>query len=130
MINNEELLIKENSRLIKITINKYINLDTSKSYLSTEDIYQIGYLGLLKAIRTFDTSKNNVFSSYAIPVIRNTIYSELKKDSSIECFDSFDADNPNTEFSLVIFLALFYFAGARNSRTAPAKLKILKNLSS
>lgn len=90
MINNEELLIKENSRLIKITINKYINLDTSKSYLSIEDIYQIGCLGLLKAIRTFDTSKNNVFSSYAIPVIRNTIYSELKKDSSIECFDSFD----------------------------------------
>lgn len=87
---NEELLIEQYSGLIATTINRYVKMNTCKSYISAEDVYQMGYLGLLKAIRTFDDSKNNSFASYAIPVIRNTIYSELKEDNSIESFDSFD----------------------------------------
>lgn len=88
--NNEQRLVLEHKHLINTTINKYIKINTCKAYISYDDIYQMGYIGLLKAIRTFDSTKNIVFSTYAIPVIRNTIYSELKQDNSIESFDSFD----------------------------------------
>lgn len=43
-----------------------------------EDMFQIGSIGLLKAIDTFDASKG-CFSTYAFPIVRNELLMEFRK---------------------------------------------------
>lgn len=43
-----------------------------------EDLVQEGMIGLYKAITTFDTEKGNKFTSYAITLVRQSIYDALK----------------------------------------------------
>lgn len=43
------------------------------------DLIQIGLIGLIKAVDSFDISRNNTFSSYACKCIDNEILLELKK---------------------------------------------------
>ena len=43
-----------------------------------EDMFQIGSIGLLKAIDTFDASKG-CFSTYAFPIVRNELFMEFRK---------------------------------------------------
>lgn len=49
-----------------------------------EDLYQIGCIGLLKAIRRFDHSYNVLFSTYAVPVITGEIKRYLRDDGMIK----------------------------------------------
>ena len=42
-----------------------------------EDLIQIGAIGMLKAIRSFDLSKGTVFSTYAVPLIIGEIRRHL-----------------------------------------------------
>ena len=44
-----------------------------------EDMFQIGIIGLLKAINTFDSSKEYKFSTYAFPVVRNELLMSFRK---------------------------------------------------
>ena len=44
-----------------------------------EDIYQIGCIGLIKAVDTFDIEAGNAFSTYAAKCIRNEIQMDLRK---------------------------------------------------
>lgn len=43
-----------------------------------EDLYQIGYMGLLKAAERYDSSSGNAFSSFAIPYIQGEIQHYLR----------------------------------------------------
>ncbi len=66
-------LIEQNSGLIWSIVKKDF-LDEDMAY---EDLYQIGCIGLIKAIQRFDVSYNVRISTYAVPYIirRNkTIY--------------------------------------------------------
>lgn len=45
-----------------------------------EDMFQIGSIGLLKAIDTFDVSKGYQFSTYAFPIVRNEILLSFRKN--------------------------------------------------
>ena len=44
-----------------------------------EDLFQIGCVGLIKAVDSFDFEKNIKFSTYAAKVIRNEILMTLRK---------------------------------------------------
>lgn len=44
-----------------------------------EDMFQVGFIGLLNAIDTFDVSKGYQFSTYAFPIVRNELLMELRK---------------------------------------------------
>ena len=44
-----------------------------------EDMFQVGVIGLLNAIDTFDVSKCYQFSTYAFPIVRNELLMELRK---------------------------------------------------
>lgn len=44
-----------------------------------EDLYNIGIIGLLKAIDLFDESKNVKFNTFAYNCIKNEVYMELRK---------------------------------------------------
>lgn len=49
-----------------------------------EDLVQIGAIGMIKAIRKFDTSYNTVFSTYAVPMIIGEIKRFLRDDGIIK----------------------------------------------
>ena len=49
-----------------------------------EDLIQIALMGMLKAIRTFDTSRGTAFSTYAVPLIIGEIRKFLRDDGLIK----------------------------------------------
>ena len=71
----EEILIKHNLRLVAHITKKYKN-----SSIDNEDLISIGSIGLMKAIKTFDYSKGNNFSTYASRCIENEILMTFRSD--------------------------------------------------
>ena len=59
-----ELYIKGNLRLVLSVIKRFSN-----SSENMDDLFQIGCIGLIKAIDNFDTTLNVKFSTYAVPMI-------------------------------------------------------------
>lgn len=49
-----------------------------------EDLVQIGSIGMLKAIRSFDLDRGNAFSTYAVPLIIGEIRRFLRDDGIIK----------------------------------------------
>ena len=49
-----------------------------------EDLCQIGSIGMLKAIRSFDMTRGNTFSTYAVPLIIGEIRRFLRDDGIIK----------------------------------------------
>ncbi len=64
----KELILKNNISLVYSLVNRYRHTNTDK-----EDLFQIGCIGLLKAIDNFDPSFNVQFSTYAVPLILGEI---------------------------------------------------------
>lgn len=54
-----------------------------------EDLVQIGSIGMLKAIRSFDITKGTVFSTYAVPLIMGEIKRFLRDDGIIKVSRSY-----------------------------------------
>lgn len=52
--------------------------------VETEDLIQIGSIGMLKAIRSFDLSRGTAFSTYAVPLIIGEIRKYLRDDGLIK----------------------------------------------
>ena len=68
---NKDVMFNENRGLIWKAI-KDMHLYATKD-MELDDYYQIGSMGLLRAIDTYDTSKGTQFSTYAIKCIKNEI---------------------------------------------------------
>lgn len=68
---NKDVMFNENSGLIWKTI-KDMHLYATKD-MELDDYYQIGSMGLLRAIDTYDTNKGVQFSTYAVKCIKNEI---------------------------------------------------------
>lgn len=49
-----------------------------------EDLVQIGSIGMLKAIRSFDLSRGTAFSTYAVPLIMGEIRKYLRDDGPVK----------------------------------------------
>jgi len=62
------LLTQQNTGLVKAIALKF-----SSAEYETEDIIQIGYMGLLKAIDKFNPAYDVMFSTYAVPMIMGEI---------------------------------------------------------
>lgn len=72
-------LIEANLPLVTSISRKFIN----RGY-DYEDIYQIGCMGLVKAINNFDDKYNVKFSTYAVPMIIGEIKRFLRDDGIIK----------------------------------------------
>ena len=57
---------------------------SSRSGTEAEDLFQIGSIGLLKAIDKFDLSYDVKFSTYAVPMISGEIKRFLRDDGMIK----------------------------------------------
>ena len=67
-----EMLVECNGGLVKKIALKY----TGCGY-ELEDLIQIGYIGLIKAIDKFDIDLDYMFSTYAVPMIIGEIKSDI-----------------------------------------------------
>ena len=79
-----ETLIRENMGLVRSAARRF--LDRGTEY---EDLIQIGTIGMLRAIRTFDLSRNTAFSTFAVPLIVGEIRRHLRDDGIIRVSRSY-----------------------------------------
>lgn len=73
-----EAYIKGNLRLVLSIIQRF-----SSSNENVDDLFQIGCIGLMKAIDNFDIAQGVKFSTYAVPMIIGEIRRYLRDNNSI-----------------------------------------------
>ena len=73
-----ETFVKGNLRLVLSVIQRFHNRGES-----ADDLFQIGCIGLIKAIDHFDLSQNVRFSTYAVPMIIGEIRRYLRDNNPI-----------------------------------------------
>lgn len=74
-----EELVTENSGLIWSVARRFIGRGTE-----SDDLYQLGCLGFLKAVEGFDLSYGTQFSTYAVPKIAGEIRRFLRDDGVVK----------------------------------------------
>lgn len=77
--NAKATLISENSPLIKSVIRRYRNKG-----VEYDDLYQLGCIGFLKAIKNFATKFEVKFSTYAVPMIAGEVKRFMRDDGYIK----------------------------------------------
>jgi len=73
-----EQLIEGNLRLVLSVIQRFASRGEN-----ADDLFQVGCIGLIKAIDNFDVSQNVRFSTYGVPMIIGEIRRYLRDNSSI-----------------------------------------------
>ena len=79
---NKELkdtIVNQNLSLVWSLVHRF-----SSSTYDKEDLFQIGCLGLLKAIDNFDPTFQTQFSTYAVPIIMGEIKWFFRDDGAIK----------------------------------------------
>lgn len=72
-------ILEENAGLIWSIVRRYYNRG-----VDPEDLYQLGCLGFLKAVRGFDPAFGCQFSTYAVPKIAGEIRRFLRDDGTVK----------------------------------------------
>ena len=73
-----ESLINGNLKLVLSVLKKFYNKSEN-----LDDLFQIGCVGLIKAIDNFDLSYNVKFSTYAVPMILGEVKRYIRDNNSI-----------------------------------------------
>ena len=79
--NDEEarnLLVQGNLKLVLSILKKFVNRTDNM-----DDLFQIGCIGLLKAIDNFDLSHEVKFSTYAVPMILGEVRRYIRDNNTI-----------------------------------------------
>ena len=76
---SRDRVLTENTALIWSIVRRFLN----RGY-EGEDLFQIGCIGMLKAIDRFDVEYNVAFSTYAVPLIAGEIRRFLRDDGIIK----------------------------------------------
>ena len=74
-----EKLVSENSGLIWAVARRFLGRG-----VETDDLYQLGCMGFLKAVEGFDQSFGTQFSTYAVPKIAGEIRRFLRDDGAVK----------------------------------------------
>lgn len=72
-------LVEENAGLIWSIVKRY-----TRCGVESDDLYQLGCLGFLKAVQGFDLSFGTQFSTYAVPKIAGEIRRFLRDDGMVK----------------------------------------------
>ena len=130
-----EQLIAGNLRLVLSVIQKFTGRGES-----ADDLFQVGCIGLLKAIANFDTTKDVRFSTYGVPMIAGELrrylrdYSPIRISRStrdtaykvLQCKEALTAQNgrepTNGEIASALGLPLEEVVNALDAITAPVSL--------
>lgn len=77
-LNAKELIINGNLKLVLSILKKYSNKTDNM-----DDLFQVGTIGLIKAVDNFDLSYGLKFSTYACPMILGEIRRFIRDNSSL-----------------------------------------------
>lgn len=83
-----QTLTIENSPLIKSIIKRYIGKG-----IEYDDLFQLGSMGFIKAVKNFDISFNVKFSTYVVPMIIGEIKRFMRDDGTIKVSRSIKSTN-------------------------------------
>ena len=75
---SRQTLVEGNLRLVLSVIQRFLGRGENP-----DDLFQVGCIGLLKAIKNFDLSQNVRFSTYGVPMIAGEIRRYLRDYSAI-----------------------------------------------
>lgn len=75
----KQILIEENSPLVKSVIKRF-----KGKGIEYDDLYQLGCVGFLKAIKNFNTDFNVKFSTYVVPMVIGEIKRFMRDDGEIK----------------------------------------------
>lgn len=75
----QEVLVERNLALVKSIVRRFLHRG-----VEYDDLYQIGCIGLVKAIQNYDAKYNVQFSTYAVPLISGEIKRFLRDDGMIK----------------------------------------------
>ena len=75
---SRQTLVEGNLRLVPSVIQRFLGRGENP-----DDLFQVGCIGLLKAIKNFDLSQNVRFSTYGVPMIAGEIRRYLRDYSAI-----------------------------------------------
>ncbi len=76
----KEQLFQKNMGLVHHVVKRFVN----RGSVEAEDLFQIGAMGLIKAIEKFDVDFGVCFSTYAVPLIMGEIRRYLRDDGMIK----------------------------------------------
>ncbi|RCW64859.1 RNA polymerase sporulation sigma factor SigF [Saliterribacillus persicus] len=76
---SRNFLVEQNVKLVWSVVQRFLN----RGY-DSEDLFQIGCIGLLKSIDKFDLSYDVKFSTYAVPMIIGEIQRFIRDDGTIK----------------------------------------------
>lgn len=99
----KEILIERNLRLVAHIAKKYQNTD-----METQDLISIGTIGLIKAILSYDGSKNSKLATYAAKCIENELLMMLrakkKLSREVSLYEPIGTDKEGNEINLLDIL--------------------------
>lgn len=75
----KELVVNQNLGLVWSIVHRFKN-----NYYDKDDLFQIGCIGLMKAINNFDPTYGVQFSTYAVPIIMGEIKRYFRDDGTIK----------------------------------------------
>lgn len=75
MTDREQKII-DNMNLVHCIVHKHF-----PQYITNQDVIQNGYVGLIKAVDSFDESMGNTFATYAARCIFNEIAMDLRRQN-------------------------------------------------
>lgn len=75
----KETLLNSNVNLIKSIVKRFLNKG-----VEYDDLYQLGCMGFLKAVKNFDEKYGVMFSTYAVPLIIGEIKRFMRDDGAIK----------------------------------------------
>ncbi len=79
IVSTVDRLVEENMGLVSMVAKRYMGHGTDY-----EDLFQIGALGLVKAAKRFDHSKNLKFSTYAVALIAGEIKTYFRDNGAVK----------------------------------------------
>lgn len=80
MIENK---VKQNEFIIYSVIKKYLN------YFDKDDLYQVGVIGLLEALKHYDKNKNTKFSSFAYFYVKGEVLKYIRDSNLLKVGKSY-----------------------------------------
>lgn len=74
----KDQFVQQNAGLVYSIVKRF-----SRQRITNDDLFQIGCVGLMKALNNFDTSYGVKFSTYAVPIIMGEIKRFFRDDGSM-----------------------------------------------
>ena len=117
----KEKLVNDNIKLVISMTKRFYNRSDG-----CEDLFQVGMIGLIKAIENFNTSYDLKFSTYAVPLIIGEMKRYLRDNHQIKISRSLNSDKTKFSPSEENTFNVLFIQSITSNKRAPSFATILK----